>query len=147
MSVLYLAVCQSQPPSLSLPLPRSPVVTERLFSTSVTLFLLCKFICAISLESTYKRYHKKRKVVIVRFPFLFPLKPQTPHLGDLRRKQIRAKEARTHVGAFVCDGKTRKGPGVMRRRHGVFSRVSSPSPHALPSSCRSFLFPVLLLFI
>ena len=49
-------ICQSQPPCLFHPL--TPMVTIRLFSTSVT--YLCftnKFICTIFLDSTYKWYY------------------------------------------------------------------------------------------
>ena len=40
----------------SLP-PAYPLVTIRLFSIPVNLFLFCKFICTIFLDSTYKQYH------------------------------------------------------------------------------------------
>ena len=42
---------------VSAPPPLPPLVTVSLFSTSVTLFLFCKFICTTFLDSTYKRYH------------------------------------------------------------------------------------------
>ena len=38
----------------SLP-PAYPLVTIRLFSIPVNLFLFCKFICTIFLDSTYKQ--------------------------------------------------------------------------------------------
>ena len=54
---IYSSVYMSIPISQFIPPPLSPLVTISLFSTSVTLFLFCKFICNIFLDSTYKRYH------------------------------------------------------------------------------------------
>ena len=63
---LYTAVCicQFQFPNLSLP-PTFFWVTVRLFSTSVTLCFVNKFICIIFLYSIYKQYY------IFVFPFFF----------------------------------------------------------------------------
>ena len=57
--VLYICqyICQSQSHNLSLPL-LFPPGTIRSFSTSVTLFLLCKYVHLYHfLDSTYKQYH------------------------------------------------------------------------------------------
>ena len=79
----------------------------------------------------------------MRFPFLFPLKSQTPYLDDLRRKQIGTKQAQTHFGTFVSDGKTWEGPGGdMQTAEGFQSCVFPPPSHA-----PSFLMPFLPFFL
>ena len=50
-----VCTCQSQSPNLLL--PSHPLVTVHLFSTSMTLFLFCKFIRIIFLDSTCKWYY------------------------------------------------------------------------------------------